>query len=130
MPTRVSSRCFDYPHSVITHCLICATERDQEYVYRHLNRCNLICHVEVVRRDKPSIIQDTLMSACNKRNDPVAIDVRARIEFAGDIRTYEAKYHKNCMTAFISGKKTPIAAIQQLRMFAVSMQKIVMHSSL
>ena len=100
MPTRTSSRYFDYP----THCLICATELDHEYVYRHHKRCSRICNVNIVWRDKTSIIQDTLLSACNKRNDPVAIGVRAGIEFAGNIRTHESKYHNTCMTALTSGE--------------------------
>ena len=49
------------------------------------------------------IMQQTLLNACDKRQDDVALDVKARILYAGDIRAAEAKYHRTCMQRFLKG---------------------------
>lgn len=43
------------------------------------------------------IIQSHLLNVCEQRNDSKATKVKARIEFAGDLRAVEAKYHRDYM---------------------------------
>lgn len=90
---------YDYP----THCLICAQQIDFEASRRNPGRVSQISSIEYVsNKDKRSIIQDTLTEVCSKREDVQAMDVNARIEFAGDLRAVEAKYHRTCMQEFMS----------------------------
>ena len=45
-------------------------------------------------------MQKNLIHACEGRTDKLAIDVKARIDCAGDCAV-EAKYHRNCMRDFL-----------------------------
>lgn len=91
---------FDYQ----THCLICAQKLDFEGARRHPERSSTISNVEMVSKGKTSILQENLMKKCDQRNDDLAINVKARVLFAGDIRALEAKYHRNCMQMFLAWK--------------------------
>ena len=44
------------------------------------------------------------MKACDQRRDNISIEVRARVEFAQDLRAVEAVYHQNCAASFMSAK--------------------------
>ena len=92
---------YDYP----THCLICAEELNFEASRRNPGRYSHISNVEIVSsRDKKCVIQESLLKACDRRKDILALNVKSRIIFAGDIRAVEAKYHQKCMQAFLSSK--------------------------
>ena len=97
---RSVARSYDYQ----THCLICAKEFDFEAVQHHPETYSQISSVEIVSKEKTSILQESLLNKCESRNDTVAVNVKARILFAGDIRAVEAKYHRSCMQAFMSGR--------------------------
>ena len=85
--------------------LICAETIDAEAYRRHPERYLRICNIDVAScTDKKSIIQNTLLAACSKRGDALAIKVKARINFSGDLRAVEAKYHHSCMQTFLSKK--------------------------
>ena len=105
---------YDYP----THCLICAETIDSEAYRRHPERYSRICNIDVVScTAKKSIIQNTLLAACSKRGNALAIKVKARINFAGDLRAVEAKYHQSCMQTFLSKKnffQTKVASTRNL----------------
>ena len=97
---RSSNNPFDYP----THCLICTKELDFEESSRHPERSSSISSIEMVNKEKQSLLQGSLMKACEDRQDVHAINVKARIVFAGDLRAVEAKYHRVCMQSFLSEK--------------------------
>ncbi|KAL5020080.1 hypothetical protein ScPMuIL_002972 [Solemya velum] len=79
------------PYDYETHCLICANEIDLADVQRHPGRKQArVSSIEVVDKEKKILIQKSLLDACEKRQDPLVIDVKARINFAGDLRA--AKY--------------------------------------
>ena len=92
------------PYDYQTHCLICAEEFDFERYQRHPQRYSTLSNVEFVTKEKKSLIQESLLEVCEKRQDLQAINVKARILFAGDLRAVEAKYHRACMQAFMSNK--------------------------
>ena len=92
------------PYDYMTHCLICAEEIKDHSAKQHPERHSQSSSIEYVNRTKNSIIQESLIAACNRRHDTLAINVKARIEFAGDLRAVEAKYHRNCMQMFLSEK--------------------------
>ena len=92
------------PYDYQTHCLICAEEFDFERYQRHPERYSTISNVEFVNKEKKSLIQESLLEVCEKRQDLQAINVKARILFAGDLRAVESKYHRACMQAFMSNK--------------------------
>ena len=95
---RSNKRPYDYP----SHCLICAEELDFENALRHPSPQTQISSVEVINKEKKSLIQESLLSVCEKRQDVVAVNVKSRILFAGDIRAVEAKYHRKYMQKFMS----------------------------
>jgi hypothetical protein len=95
---RSKKRPYEYP----SHCLICAEELDFENALRHPNPQTDINSVEVINKDKKSLLQDKLLAVCDKRQGSIAINVKSRILFAGDIRPVEAKYHRGCMQKFMS----------------------------
>ena len=49
---------------------------------------------------KKRIMQTSLLKECEGRIDQAALDVKARIIFAGDVRAVEAKYHRRCNQQF------------------------------
>ena len=87
-----------------THCLICATELDFQSAKKYPGSKHDISQIEIVNRDGKSIIQNTLLSLCELRTDAHALEVKARIQYAGDIRAVEAKYHRRCMQRFLVTK--------------------------
>lgn len=91
---------FDYQ----PHCLICTEELACECVRRHPERHFRICNAEMESEEKKNIIQDSLIKGYEKGQDTIAVNVKARILFAGDIHTIEAKYHHRCLQMFISQK--------------------------
>ena len=91
---------FDYP----THCLICAEYLDFAAARRHPSRHSGISSIEIVSKDKKSVIQENLERICDQRQDNTAVNLKARIAFAGDLRAVEAKYHRKCMQSFMTSK--------------------------
>ena len=87
-----------------THCLICATEIDFQYAKKYPGSKHDISQTEIVNRDGKSIIQNTLLSLCELRTDAHALEVKSCIQYAGDIRAVEAKYHRWCMQRFLVTK--------------------------
>lgn len=49
---------------------------------------------------KKVTFQESLLQMCEGRTDEVALNLKARIIFAGDIRPAEAKYHRQCYQTF------------------------------
>ena len=96
------------PFKYDAHCLICAKELDFETAKRHPERSS-ISNVEIVSRDHKSVLQHSLLEVCERRKDPHAVDVKSRINFAGDIRAVEAKYHRTCMQTFMSCRNLPVS---------------------
>ena len=92
---RSNKRPYDYP----SHCLICAEELGFENALRHPSPQTQSSSVEVINKEKKSLIQESLLSVCKKRK---AVNVKSRILFAGDIQAVEAKYHRECMQKFMS----------------------------
>ena len=92
------------PYDYQTHCLICAEELDFTRIKRHPERYSTISSVEFVSKEKKSLLQESLLEVCEKRQDLQAINVKARVLFAGDLRAVEAKYHRACMQAFMSSR--------------------------
>ena len=84
------------------NCLICAEKLDFGAQKRHPARHSVISSIETMGKDM-CIMQQTLLNACDKRQDDVALDVKARILYAGDIHAVEAKYHRTCMQRFLKG---------------------------
>lgn len=81
---------YDYP----THCLICADEPNFDAALKHPSRRgSRIISIEMVNPERKSLIHESILDACMIRNDVRAVNVRARIEFAGDLLAVEAKYH-------------------------------------
>ena len=50
--------------------------------------------------NKKNTLQESLLQICEGRTDEVALNLKARIIFAGDIRAVEAKYHGQCYQTF------------------------------
>ena len=100
----LSLRSHHKPYDFHTHCLICAEELNFEAACHNPGCVSHISNVEIVSRDKTSLIQESLLQACDKRQDVQALNVKSRINFAGDLRAVEAKYHQKCMQAFLSKK--------------------------
>ena len=90
------------PFEYNNNCLICAEKLDFGAPKRHTGRHSVISSIETMGKDI-CIMQQTLLNACDKRQDDVALDVKARILYAGDIRAVEAKYHRTCMQRFLKG---------------------------
>ena len=95
------------PYDYLTHCLICAREIDVESAKRHPERKNDYSSIQYVNGQKKCIIQETLMRKCEERKDSLAVNVKGRIEFAGDLRAVDAQYHRSCMQAFLAKKNIP-----------------------
>ena len=89
---------FDYP----THCIVCAKRADIDKYNRNPAFYQQVCKVELIDIKKKSMVQETILCACQQRGDDLAIQVRARIEFAQDLRAVEAVYHKQCVSTFTS----------------------------
>ena len=88
---------FDYP----THCLFCADELDFEKAAKYPDDRNYqISEIVMLDPNKKGIMQESLLKECEGRIDQAALDVKARIIFAGDIRAVEAKYHRRCYQQF------------------------------
>ena len=86
-------RPFDYP----THCLICSQELDFEKAEKYPeDKSYQISEVEMVDSKKKSTLQESLLQMCEGRTDEVALNLKARIIFAGHIRAVETKYHLQC----------------------------------
>ena len=101
LSTRIE-KVFDYK----THCLICAGQVDFPDMYKNpkaKRQSSVSSVVTVGSKRKEVVIQNTLLAMCEKRQDKIAVDVKARIQFAGDIRAVEAIYHRRCMQRFMSG---------------------------
>ena len=84
---------------------MCAENLDFAAACRLPSRHSGISNVEVVSKDKKSVIQENLVRICDQRQDNIAVNLKARIAFAGDLRrAVEAKYHRKCMQSFMSPK--------------------------
>ena len=97
----------EQPFDYRTHCLICTDQIVTETSERHPERRPGSSNIEYVAKDKNSVMQKTLIDMCSKRGDTVSVEIRARIEFVGDLRAVEATYHRSCMQRFLSMKSVP-----------------------
>ena len=66
------------PFEYNNNCLICAEKLDFGAPKRHPARPSVISSIEAMGKDM-CIMQQTLLNACDKRQDDVALDVKARI---------------------------------------------------
>ena len=81
------------PHT----CLFCADELNFEKATKYPDDRNYqISEIVMLDPNKKGIMQTSLLKECEGRIDRAALDVMARIIFAGDIRVVEAKYHRRC----------------------------------
>ena len=71
---------FDYP----THCIICAKRAEFENFFKSPFDYPCVCKVVLVDATKKSLMQQSIMKACEERDDELSILVIARIEFASD----------------------------------------------
>ena len=56
------------------------------------------------KKKAKSNLQETLRQVVRgARNDALALEVTAKLEYASCIRAEEAKYHRDCMQRFLSG---------------------------
>ena len=104
-PQSTASRLRRTTYDYKTHCLICGEEINLENFKQHPKRFSSIGNVEIVdKKQKRSLLQDTLIAECEKRTDDISIQVKSRILCAGDIRAVEATYHRDCLQRFLSNR--------------------------
>ena len=85
--------------------MFCAEELDFEKAakYPH-NRTYQISEIEMMTMGKKGILRESLMKECDGRIDQLALDVKARIVLASDLRAVESKYHRQCYQNFKTNK--------------------------
>ena len=96
---------FDYP----THCIICAKRAEFEKFLKSPSDYPRVCKVVLVDATKKSLVQQSIVKACEERDDELSIMVRARIEFASDLRAVDAVYHHGCLASFTSTRNIKCA---------------------
>ena len=98
------------PYGYKTHCLICEGKLDFELAVKNPNVPKYqISEVNTVfskTKDKGTCkLHKTLSGIVAKRTDQLAVEVAAKLAYAGCIRAEEAKYHRDCMQRFLNGKE-------------------------
>ena len=83
---------------------LCATELDFQFAKKCPGSKHDISQNEIVNCDGKSIIQNILLSLCEFWTNAHILDVKAQIQYAGDIPAVEAKYHRRCMQCFLATK--------------------------
>ena len=95
-------RSYDYR----THCLICEEELDFELPSKHpdvtANQISNINWIDVAT--KKCKLHETLKTFCEGKTDPLSLEVSSKIQYAKCPQAEEAKYHRNCMQRFLSGR--------------------------
>lgn len=92
--TRSAQKPFDYKK----HCIICAENAD--FDNRHPGRNSKVSNIS--SSVKQNTVHKTLLQACEGRTDDMALNVKARLLYGGDIAAKGAKYHRKCLQMFLS----------------------------
>ena len=61
--------------------------------------------MSVSKHTSKSGLRETLKMHCKGKTDALSTEVNARIEYASCIRSEEAKYHRDCVQRFLSGRQ-------------------------
>ena len=89
------------------HCLICE-ELDFELASKRpdgtANQISTINWIDVAT--KRCKLHKTLKTFCEGKIDPRSLDVPSKIQYTKCLRAEEAKYHRDCMQCFLSGRST------------------------
>ena len=97
------------PFGFKTHCLICEEELDFERAAKRPDIARYqISEVSTIytqaKKSGKCMLQETLRDTVSQRSDPLAVEVAAKVSYASCIRAEEAKYHRDCMQRFLSGR--------------------------
>ena len=89
-----------------THCLICEEELDFELASKcpdlTANQISTINWIDVAT--KKCKLHKTLKTFCEGKTDPLSLEVSSKIQYAKCLWAEEAKYHRDCMQCFLSGR--------------------------
>ena len=89
-----------------THCLICEEEPDFKLASKRpdvtTNQISTINWIDVATRKCK--LHETLKTFCERKTDPLSLEVSSKIQYAKCLRAEEAKYHRDCMQRFLSGR--------------------------
>ena len=91
----------------LDHCLYCAEKCDLQKDPKHPDRWKeaYLCRSTVSSTDNRPYKQ-YILDICHDRSDEWANEVRIRVEGAvADLHAVEARYHKDCLSRFISKKQ-------------------------
>ena len=100
MPSTCSST--GSPFNIRENCLFCGHGTTVSFDHRTDSKLSNV---------STTIIKDTIMDVCNKRNDAWAATVLSRIEYVQDLFAAEAVYHKQCRVNFSTQRQIPVKYI-------------------
>ena len=89
-----------------THCLICEEELDFVNAKKHPNVAAYQIS-NIIWIDEPTQkchLHETLKTFCAGKTDPISLEVSGKLQYADCLHAEEAKYHRDCMQRFMSGK--------------------------
>ena len=97
-----SKRSYDYR----THSLICEEEPDFELAIKRPNvTANQISTINLINvATRKCKLHETLKTFCEGKTDPLSLEVSSNIQYAKCLRAEEAKYHRDFMQRFLSGR--------------------------
>ena len=92
------------------HCLFCGEECSVEKDKRHPDRWRRAALCRTASRPGQKSFKESILDVCTRRSDDAAQKVRSRVEGAlSDLHAADARYHVDCMTAFMSPRSVAAA---------------------